>query len=765
MLAKLLAKENIRVRFGNYSTAFFEPKQRILGLPKWNAESKQVSDLLVGHEVGHALYTPVDGIDRFRARFPGVPFDICNVIEDVRIERIIQSTYPGLVHSFRSGYSSFVAKDLFKIAGVDLKTLSAVDRINLQAKIGHLVVVPLSPAERKLYDMSFSAETFDDVLDICEMVIELVKSEKSEKPKAPAPKKEKSQEKSKEQTPGSSKSDDQSGEDGEGDDDEGDGDSDASDRKSDQESDSDAESDTSNKSDAADDDDESDKSSDGDKSDGDKSKGKPDVSEDEDDFEPDYNPDANYELTSTSHRALDENLKGMQDDGSRTIVNTPTASDIMSAVSGIEKVMTERRKCPLYDHYMCNPQFLTAYSDFKRTTKTNVAVLVKEFERRKAAFQYSRAQRATTGSIDVNRLHSYKFEDQLFKSVTHLADAKNHGMVFFIDYSGSMNRTIRLVIEQTIQLVTFCKAVNIPFEVYGFTSKLYNYTHGESSLCGSNLNLNALNVFQILNSDCRKSEYELCIKELYAMAYHRKMDPYTIGTMHVLFSTSTCETFGGTPLCETVIAAHEIVRRFQRKHNVQRTNVMFLTDGDPCELNTYDINTDKEYRKNTEKWAEGWEMDCYGSKIIHKRKDTRHTYGALIRSLRKATGATIIGYFIADSQRYYKSHCIDAIRNSTETVGDWTKAAEAFQKRGSAARRNGVLDIPGGYGYDMLFAFDTKCYSDMSDADDEFESELDVADNFGSASSQNKLAKEFTKYAADKKSSRVFLNKFSELIA
>ena len=33
MIAKLLAKENITVQYGNYRTAFFDVEKRILGLP------------------------------------------------------------------------------------------------------------------------------------------------------------------------------------------------------------------------------------------------------------------------------------------------------------------------------------------------------------------------------------------------------------------------------------------------------------------------------------------------------------------------------------------------------------------------------------------------------------------------------------------------------------------------------------------------------------------------------------------------------------
>ena len=55
-LAKLLATENLIVEHRQVSTAFFNVETRVLCLPMWDA-SDNVYDMLVGHEVGHALYT------------------------------------------------------------------------------------------------------------------------------------------------------------------------------------------------------------------------------------------------------------------------------------------------------------------------------------------------------------------------------------------------------------------------------------------------------------------------------------------------------------------------------------------------------------------------------------------------------------------------------------------------------------------------------------------------------------------------------------
>ena len=59
-LAKLLATENIEVQENAVQTASFDVKDRILTIPIFKEEqkSKHVYDMLVGHEVSHALHTP-----------------------------------------------------------------------------------------------------------------------------------------------------------------------------------------------------------------------------------------------------------------------------------------------------------------------------------------------------------------------------------------------------------------------------------------------------------------------------------------------------------------------------------------------------------------------------------------------------------------------------------------------------------------------------------------------------------------------------------
>ena len=58
-LAKLLATEDLVVEHKQVETASFNVETRVLVLPLWEKASNSVYDMLVGHEVGHALFTPM----------------------------------------------------------------------------------------------------------------------------------------------------------------------------------------------------------------------------------------------------------------------------------------------------------------------------------------------------------------------------------------------------------------------------------------------------------------------------------------------------------------------------------------------------------------------------------------------------------------------------------------------------------------------------------------------------------------------------------
>ena len=140
-LARLLATENLVVEHKQVPTASFDVDKRVLTLPMWTKASDIVYNMLVGHEVGHALYTPNDK-DVF-TNAP-CPLGYINVTEDARIEKLMKRKYPGISKDFHGGYSELHEDDFFSVEDTDLNELTLIDRVNLHFKIGAYAMMPFS---------------------------------------------------------------------------------------------------------------------------------------------------------------------------------------------------------------------------------------------------------------------------------------------------------------------------------------------------------------------------------------------------------------------------------------------------------------------------------------------------------------------------------------------------------------------------------------------------------------------------------------------
>ena len=173
-LARLLATENLIVEHLKVPTAMFDVDRRVLTLPMWDKASSIVYDMLVGHEVGHALFTPNQDLD------VDCPKDFVNVIEDARIEKLMKRKFPGLRKSFAGGYKELHDMDFFSVHGKDMNEFSLIDRINLHFKIGASALIPFSIEEKLFVARTDIAETFEEVLQIAADVYEFSKQEKTE---------------------------------------------------------------------------------------------------------------------------------------------------------------------------------------------------------------------------------------------------------------------------------------------------------------------------------------------------------------------------------------------------------------------------------------------------------------------------------------------------------------------------------------------------------------------------------------------------------
>jgi hypothetical protein len=116
--------------------------------------------MLIGHEVGHALFTTDDYIKEDGSR---ALHGYMNVIEDVRIEKKIKNKYPGLRASFLRAYRELNERDFFEIKGRDMSKLLLIDRINLYYKCGFNCGVKFTTEEMEFVRAADRCDSIEDV--------------------------------------------------------------------------------------------------------------------------------------------------------------------------------------------------------------------------------------------------------------------------------------------------------------------------------------------------------------------------------------------------------------------------------------------------------------------------------------------------------------------------------------------------------------------------------------------------------------------------
>jgi len=687
MVAKLLAREDVTIQRGDFKTASFDLKNRILKLPLWKDITNDELDLFIGHEVSHALNTPENGIDIFLDRFKGVPFSICNVVEDVRIERLVQKEYPGLIRSFRNGYDSLYEKDFFGLEDAKMEDRGFVDRLNIHAKLGSRVDVPFNDEEQVLVDAAFAAETFDDVLNVIKNIVEYVDENEED---------EDEQEKQPTSMP------------------DGEDENEASDFQSSESNETEDESDGFDNSSS-------------------------DDTNSEDDQEEMESPAAG-KYGSRSQQSLEEKLEDSvvesvahsetsfgEKQGRLHHLLEPAKERVQEAIHSYDELEMSRAAVSYNTPNLYDADWI----EFKRANKKYVAALKREFDMKKSAYQYTRAKVSKTGQLDVNKLHSYKYSEDIFNSITTLADAKNHGMLYFLDMSGSMQYRINAVYKQAINLAMFCKSVGIPFEMYGFTTgrrvkHSVDWTEEKLKQVDGMIDVSDLRIVELLNSDLKPKRFEKALKDMFVAA--QRFDSYS--------SISELEQLSGTPLSETIICAHTIAKKFIKKHKPQHLTTMWLTDGEGCQLY---ING------SVHPWHNDRSVVKIGGKMVEFKDSlfNRRTQPALLENYAKVTGSKNIHFFLVDNKR---------------EIGQQYHVSDKTQWKNF--RKDNLITLDAAKGFDRVFIVgDRKVNSieDNSTFNPKTVGEEELTDN--------ELKRAFINHNKSKKGQRVFVNKFVEIVA
>ena len=618
LLAKLLATENVTVEHGKFPTASFDVKNRVLRLPIWKEMSGSLYDLMVLHEVGHALWTPEAGWHESASKKgPGFK-SFLNVVEDARIERKIKDKYPGGRKSFTNGYLELVRKDFFGTSGVDLNELNLIDRINLYFKAGSSSGIEFSEEEKGFIEKVATTRTWDDVVRVSEELYEYAKDHDSDTDMSDH-----------EYT--SFEFDDSDDEDLEDDEMESDGDaseenseleekfkehlkdlleageeekedsgsstcSGEGEGESEEKGKETGESEKAKEGEKADKgkNGEGEKSSDGDKKISSGLEGGTITDKDLSKGIEDYKPSS---ITDNNFRNKEELLVD-DSDGTYEYVNLPK-SNLKKIIIDYKDVHSEIREhyVDADSHYEASNQILEAgksFIEFRNKNKKTVEYLAKEFEMKKAADAHSRSLTANSGIVDSSLLHTYKYNEHIFKKISVTPDGKNHGLIMVVDWSGSMHRNIKGTVEQMMTLVMFCKRVNIPFEVFLFSDRYYTenrdeggsyskWTHKEIRY--GDMIINGFHLLNVFSSRMRAAELHSAYINMTAIAgaYERKWNYYG-GGYH---SIPDKYDLGGTPLNNSLFAMNDFIPYFKTKNNVQIVNMVYLTDGESGGSNTY----------------------------------------------------------------------------------------------------------------------------------------------------------------------------------
>jgi hypothetical protein len=635
-LAKLLAQENIIVEHRNVPTAYFDLKSRTMTLPFWTVMDGEIYDLLVGHEVGHAQYTPMQGWhDAVTAN--RVLKDYLNVIEDARIERKIKEKFPGLRRSFNLAYKQLHEQDFFALAGRDLSGLKLIDRINIFFKLGAHIKVGFNQDELKFIDRISAAESWEEVEAIANDVLAYAKDH----PQEQKPNDESSDDEfdDSEESDGFGDSDESN----EFDDEEFDaGDSESSDEDSDVDSsdfpfENDVDSDSDNSSDE-DSNDDSNGSDDGDKADDD--------------------------LKSDTDRAFRRNeSKLVNNSDKRTVIaNLPVFNDsYLVSYKKVQKIISDHITTSAVRNTGINELVRKLVVDFKKRTTPVINYMIKEFEMRKNASQLARGKSAKSGKINPSKLARFNLDQDIFKRITTVPQGQNHGMVIFIDLSGSMHTIIKQTFEQALLLAEFCRKTNIPFDIYGFSDNDYSRTEygiegdymekKDGDLLGYNKRF-ALKHY--LSSSMTNTDYRTATSN---MLFVGEAHNYYSSRWTQQLSVPLAESLNGTPLNEALTASIDVVSKFKSAFKLDIVNAIFLTDGiagnfygkhDDSLKYGYDyISADDTFY--LQHAATKTRVQCkYAAK---QSCDDFVTSRAIIEIAKKVTGAKYTGYYICHHKR------------------------------------------------------------------------------------------------------------------
>ena len=787
-LARLMAGENLTVVHRKTPTAYFDLKNRLLCCPIFKEDiSPELYDLFMGHEVGHALWTPYEGVHSAVTKNKTLK-GYLNVIEDVRIERNIRNKYQGLRKSFFTAYNELMEMDFFGVKGKNLQELSLIDKINLITKCGSRINIKLSKEEQFFLDWAMKCETWEEVEECATAIYEWSKENetRTEQDEQLVPQmfdigdEEEDEEGEEEEQEGESWEESYSDSEEEEEDNLPEVPETTGSGQETEEEESEEEAEEEERKETG----------------GVSNQGTPEQYDDEDGAREsitEHNAHNNEEqfISETNIVRTQINLK---EKGFSEFV-TDTLYDYKLVLNDWKEYYERAGEDSYYGNRI-EPTKKRALHTFKKLESKNKAIInhmAKEFEMRQTALSSRHAFTGKTGKLDMNRLAKYQIVDDVFKRVTYLPDGKNHGVNIMLDWSGSICNEVQDLLEQTFILTMFCRKVNIPHRVYLFSDNISkrpvevdDHTSYWRDRCGY--------LVEIFSNEMNSKEYKEMFLNMSTLYNHymtdnirygrggkfakklegwnnwfegcEYIDPDQYGWIDMptdVYPTSKY-SLGGTPLDTTLVAMRGLLPQFNKAYGIEKSILTVITDGyshsaDILKLSDKEQEEQREQMGDGDSWDFGQERDIidpingrvYPYEVKERRyyrNDFKKTQN-LLDWVSKTTGVTVTGYFVCGR----KGDMISLLQSCGEIENTYDHDG-TIQTMWTKARKEGVVIKV--HGYNKLFL--TSASNLGTDGTESLDDELIGA-------KKATILSKFKKNQSAKSTSRFLTNEFIKEIA
>lgn len=174
---KVISNNNrLNITYSNEArVGYYTPALNKVVLPYYITKDRDIYILMGSHEISHVLHTPLEFLDNHDGtnsnkhptvrgvKFNKVLMNCINIVEDIRIERLIRNKFPGFVAVYERGYTKLFYT-LFNMAEDSWDKMHLGDRINHKAKLGKLSKHQLTTYEEGIFRYLKDTKDFNDVI-------------------------------------------------------------------------------------------------------------------------------------------------------------------------------------------------------------------------------------------------------------------------------------------------------------------------------------------------------------------------------------------------------------------------------------------------------------------------------------------------------------------------------------------------------------------------------------------------------------------------